>query len=87
MSPAGLETKNVCTGEGQQQFTRQTGRQADRQTDSRKSEVGVGGYRFRAFSCIVKRRYQATTNEDIADWEDLVFAAVIRTVYRWVKVL
>jgi hypothetical protein len=35
---------------------------------SRQSEVGVGGYQ----TCIVRRRYQATTIKDIADWEDCV---------------
>jgi protein-L-isoaspartate O-methyltransferase len=40
-------------------------------------EVGVGGYQSAILSCIVRRRYQATTSEDI---EDLVFAVVICSV-------
>jgi hypothetical protein len=51
---------------------------------SDKSEVRVSGYQSRVLSCIVRRRYQATTSEDI---EDLMFEAVICRVCRLVKVL
>jgi hypothetical protein len=38
-------------------------------------------------SSIVRRRYQAATSEDTAEWEDFVFAVVIYGVCRLVKVL
>jgi hypothetical protein len=71
-----LETKSDCAGEDQQQFTKQAA--------SRKSETGVAGYQPRVLSCIVRRRYQATTSEAA---EDLMFAAVICRVCRLGKLL
>jgi hypothetical protein len=50
----------------------------------RKPEVAVGGYQFTILSCIFRRRYQATTSEDI---EDLAFAEVIYRVFTSVKVV
>jgi hypothetical protein len=48
---------------------------------SLKSTIGVSGY---SLSCNVRRRYPATTPEDM---EDIVFAAVIFRVCRLVEVL
>jgi hypothetical protein len=45
---------------------------------SRESEVGVGGYQSTVLSYIVRRRYQATTREDI---EDFMWAVVVM-IYR-----
>jgi hypothetical protein len=67
-----LWTKNHCAGEDQQQFS------------SHESEVEVGGYQVRVFSCIVRRRYQATTTEVK---ENLVFALAVCRMCRLVKVL
>jgi hypothetical protein len=35
------------------------------EVDSRKLEVGVGGYKSTVLNCIIVRRYQATASEDI----------------------
>jgi hypothetical protein len=70
MSPARLGTKDDCAGKGQQLFTLLN------PTVSWESEVRVSSYHSRALSFIVRRCYQAMTSEDLADWEDLVFAVV-----------
>jgi hypothetical protein len=68
MIPVGLGTKDHCTGEDQQQF---------RSEESVSHGSEVDGYQPRVFSCIDRRRNQATASEDI---EDLVFALVICSV-------
>jgi hypothetical protein len=45
------------------------------------SEVGVDGYQSGVLSCFAKRRYQATTSEDIEDF----MCAVVTVIFRVCK--
>jgi hypothetical protein len=60
--------------------------QSVRRLYSEDQSLGVGGWRLQlaVLSCILIQRYQATTSEDT---QDIVFAEVMRRVYRLVKVL
>jgi hypothetical protein len=68
MSPAGLGTKDEYAGEDQQKFTQQI--------------VGGRSWRLGVLSCIVRRLYQASTSEDMENWEDLAFEVVICRVWK-----
>jgi hypothetical protein len=78
MNLEATETRNDCAGEGHQQFN---------QSRDSARELTVGKDVSTEAEGIVGIRYQATTGEDIAHWEDLMHAVVGSRVRELVSVL